>query len=148
MNKQLEELLRNGLSVAKTNKFRVTDEEKYAALLDRICGEKDEIVYDTTSEDEYGFVLHSFSAFDEIIYDGEGGYNTFEEEFIPALQEILPETEVFLLVSHHIIGMQQLHSHCYIVTKDDFQVLVMDKLVRDFVSDMLEDTSFVHYLDE
>lgn len=149
MDKQLEGLLEKGFSVARTNLFRVTDEAKYAELFANICGEHDEMVYDMTTEDEYGFTLHAFSVFDEVIFEDYAGCDAFKEEFIPALQEILPETEAFLMVAHHILGRAKLHSHVYIVTKDDFQVLIMDELVRDKAEEMLGDNArYVHFLDD
>lgn len=80
----------NYCATARTNYFRVTDEEKYSQLFSHLTDVQD------FTRSENGVVFHGFGSYESVEYapddEGDGGFDFF----VAKLQEILPDGEAFI----------------------------------------------------
>lgn len=84
------------LATARTNYFRVTDEERYQEFFKHLVANGE--VEDFTKEQD-GVVYHGFGAYASIDYqvDLENEESEFDFDcFVKELQKILPEDEAFI----------------------------------------------------
>lgn len=130
----LEEMEKEVIVVCRTNFFRVTDEDEYNLLFESIGTENYQEVRDLTQiREEDGSFEHAFGAFDTIIWEDKDFENGFFDEFIPRLQEILPDDEVFVLHTVTINGLSKIDSSILMVTNDNMEISHSDKVINDLV---------------
>ena len=87
----------NYIATARTNYFRVTDEERYAELFAGLLSEDQ--IYDFTKTDSDGVTRHCFGSYDAIDWYAEEDEDHEDPDFgrfLIELQRILPEDEAFM----------------------------------------------------
>lgn len=82
----------NYVAAARTNYFRVTDEQKWQGLFEGLCAEDIE----DFSEVKNGVMYHGFGGYDSIDYFDPDTEEYSFDLFLRKLQKILPEDEAFI----------------------------------------------------
>ena len=125
------------LAVARTNYFRVTDEERYQELFEHLVTNGD--VQDFT-EERNGVVYHGFVAYASIDYqidleneESECDFDYFLEE----LQKILPEDEAFVYQESGHEKLLQVDGYALEVTSKDVRGECLSSWVKDTVKELL-----------
>ena len=136
----------NYMGTARTNYFRVTDEEKYKKLSAHLLSE--DTIHDFTFTKD-NVVWHGFGAYSSIEFELPDENANSEEtddpeivdifEFGKRLQEILPEGEAFIYQECGYEKLRYVTAFCVIATKDDLKCLDMTNSAIKMARDMLKD---------
>lgn len=111
---------------ARTNYFRVTDEEKYNELFENLVGDEWEVEDFTKTEN--GVILHGFGSFGSIDYrvpnddadeDFDDDYDF--DQFLTELQKILPDDEAFIYMEAGHEKLCYINGFSIVVTKDNIE---------------------------
>ena len=125
------------IATARTNYFRVTDEQKYQKLFKGLVS--DNQLFDFTKE-ENGIVFHAFGSYGWISYEtgqDDGESNDGFDFFLEELQQILPDDEAFV---YQEIGHEKLRyvtGGAVVVTSKVIKQLGLDTLVKDTIETLL-----------
>lgn len=115
-------------SKARTNHFKVADEEKYSQLLARLVGE----VKEHSETDENGITTHVLCFGDNPFYtktvETEEDYEF--DGFFDAMQSILPDDEIFIYQHIGSEGYRYLNSYCVMVTNKEIKTIAMDNIIK------------------
>ena len=103
------------MSTARTNYFRVTDEEKYKELFNHLCGEDN--IHDFSKE-KNGILYHGFGSYGNIDYIDENEEYDFNA-FLDELQKILPEDEAFMYFESGYEKLRYVTGFSIVVTKKE-----------------------------
>ena len=130
---------------ARTNYFRVTDEEKYNELFKKLVGDNCEEVYDFTKE-ENGVKLHGFGCYGTIDFlvsspdaeDPEYDWDVFTKK----LQEILPEDEAFIYMENGHEKLCTVSGFSVIVTKDKVECVDICSTALEKAREMLNNKDY------
>lgn len=130
---------------ARTNYFRVTDEEKYNELFKKLVGDNGEEVYDFTKE-ENGVKLHGFGCYGSIDFlvsspDAEDPEYYFDF-FLKELQKILPEDEAFIYLENGHEKLCCVSGFSIIVTKDKIESVDIRATALEKAKEMLNNKDF------
>lgn len=119
---------------ARTNYFRVTDEDRYQKLFSGLIGD----VMDFTKKNEEGVLLHGFGAYDSIcwIEDGDKGEEGFDS-FCDKLREILPEDEAFIYLEAGSEKLRYVTGVFTVVTKKEVRWGEINDLAVSAARDIL-----------
>lgn len=129
--------MKNYKCVAKTNFFRVTDEEKYQELILRLSSIHDfmntMVAIEDLSKEKDGVLYHCFGTYTPLKFldeeDCELGFGVFVSE----LQQILPKDEVF---SYMVLGHEEFNH------VDGHVLIAMDeKVVTKTLSQIAKETA-------
>jgi len=120
----------NYYATCKTNKFRVTDEERYRILSSGLCAED-------LSEREFPGNGHSFAAYDAPFWQDphgelEDGFDTFVSE----LQKILPEGEAFIYLESGCEKLRYVGGGYIVATKDEIRRGEINSLSEEIAWEM------------
>ena len=146
----------NYYSASRTNYFRVTDEVKYAALIERLTVGEGEL-YDFTKTDENGVIWHGFGAYDTIDYlnpaydefgddEDEFDEDAFDEEdyedydldaFLKELATILPDGEAFILFNAGHEKLRYISGSAIIVTNKGIDSVGLEEMAVAKAADLL-----------
>lgn len=105
---------------ARTNYFKVTDEERYAELFANLVASDGDEVEDFTKE-ENGVILHGFGAMSSIDYrvsDGDNPEYDFDV-FLDEIQKILPDDEAFIYMETGHEKLCYLTGYAIVVTSKE-----------------------------
>ena len=130
---------------ARTNYFRVTDEEKYNELLKKLVGDNGEEVYDFTKE-KNGVKLHGFGCYGSIDFlvsspDAEDPEYDWDV-FVKKLQEILPEDEAFIYMENGHEKLCTVSGFSIIVTKDKVESVDIRSTALEKAREMLNNKDY------
>lgn len=106
----------NYMATARTNYFRVTDEEKYKELFKGLCSESD--IHDFSKEKD-GVLYHCFGSYDYITYYDENNCDYDFDYFLDKLQEILPDDEAFMYFESGYEKLRYITGFSIIVTSKE-----------------------------
>ena len=130
----------NYMATARTNYFRVTDEEKWQELFNGLCCEDE--IHDFT-EDREGVKYHGFGAYASIEYmskvyiEGEteeDGYDDYEydfDEFITELKKILPDDEAFVYMEAGNEKLRYVTGFVMVVTNKETKSMSLDSWAKE-----------------
>ena len=108
----------NYAAVARTNYFRVTDEEKYQKLFKNLRPEGHVVDFSCVVDDQ---IWHGFGAFTDITYgDEENSYSDIDI-FITKLQDILPDDEAFIYVESGHENLRAVTGYYIVATKKEIR---------------------------
>lgn len=130
---------------ARTNYFRVTDEEKYSVLFSKLVSDNGNEVHDFTKE-ENGVKLHCFGCFGSIDFlvsspdaeDPEYDWDVFTKK----LQEILPEDEAFIYLENGHEKLCLVSGFSVIVTKDKVEYVDIRSTALEKAREMLNNKNY------
>lgn len=132
-------------SCARTNYFRVTDEEKYKKLFEGLTAE-DRVEDFTETRD--GVIWHGFGSYSCIFWtSGEEDEECTRDDFYTQLQEILPEDEAFIYLENGYEKLRYLTGFAEIVTKHDIRYVSVDDMALAEARNMLGNPDFTTQLD-
>lgn len=100
----------------RTNYFRVTDEEKYQKLFNRLGSEYQ---IEDFSEVKDGVMYHGFGAYGTIDFYDENDLEIDFDIFLKEMQEILPDNEAFIYFETGNEKLKYLVGSCIIVTNKE-----------------------------
>ena len=110
----------NYCEIARTNYFRVTDEERYQELFNHLTSE--DKIYDFTRTDKNGITWHAFGSFSYIQYKiDENDCWADRDVFFDELQKILPDNEAFIFMSVGHEKLAYVNGFSVIITNKDIQ---------------------------
>ena len=128
------------LATARTNYFRVTDEEKYSKLFNRLrCEDR---IEDFT-ENKDGVIYHGFGAYGSIDYlasnEEDSDYLAGDEEdseynwdeFITELQKILPDDEAFIYMESGYEKLRYVTGFILVVTSKEIKSMSLDSWAKE-----------------
>ena len=108
----------NYYETARTNYFRVTNEERYQELFNNLSSEDD--IHDFTFTDKEGVTWHGFGSYGYIDYKvSEDDWD--REVFFQELQKILPDNEAFIFMASGYEKLRYVTGYSIIVTNKDIQ---------------------------
>ncbi len=125
------------LAMARTNYFRVTDEERYQELFKHLVVNGE--IKDFTEERD-GVIYHGFGAYGSIDYqvDLENEESELDfDYFVKELQKILPEDEAFV---YQESGYEKLHygdGCAIVVTSKDVREKCLSSWVENTMKELL-----------
>ena len=122
----------NYLATARTNYFRVTNEEKYQELFSKLVSE-DEIEDFTEVKD--GITYHGFGAYAPIEYFDNDEYDF--DMFIEELQKILPEDEAFMYFEVGSEKIRYLVGYACVVTHNEIKEMNLDSWAKNTAKNLL-----------
>lgn len=129
----------NYMATFRTNYFRVTDENKYKELFEKLSGE--DVVQDFSYTDDNGNILHGFGCYGCIGY-----YNEDEEYdldlFFEELQEILPDDDAMIWIKAEYEKLRYVIGSAIVVTKDDIQSMDINTWAVHTARKMLKNENF------
>ena len=133
----------NYMASARTNYFRVTDEEKYKELFNGLCGEDD--IADFTKE-ENGVVYHGFGSYCSIEYcapsEEDDDYEYNFDAFLDELQKILPDDEVFVYMEAGNEKLRYVSGYVIVMTNKECKSMSLDNWARQQAKQMLNNDDF------
>jgi hypothetical protein len=135
----------NYIAATRTNYFKVTDEEKLCALLDKCTTDEDDSVVLCPKIENDGSKTFSFYCEGALMGIAIGDEDSPEydfEEFIRELQSILPDDEAVIITEVGREKMRYLVGEARIITKNDFSFLSLDVLSRNAACDMLKNSNW------
>lgn len=125
------------LAMARTNYFRVTDEEKYQELFKHLVANGE--IKDFTNEQD-GVIYHGFGAYSSIDYqvdlkdkESELDFDYFEKE----LQKILPEDEAFVYQESGYENLRYGDGCALVVTSKDVRGECLSSWVEETITELL-----------
>ena len=133
----------NYCSTARTNYFRVTDEEEYINLFEGLYGYED-AVHDFTEERE-STLWHGFGSYSSICWrenPNEEPETTGLDEFYGRLQKILPDDEAFIYMEAGAEKLRYVVGAADIVTNKGIRTMEMTDLAIENARQMLNNPDF------
>lgn len=130
----------NYRATARTNYFRVTDEEKWQKLFNGLCCEGE--IYDFTEERD-GIKYHGFGAYDSIDYmfkvhiEGETEEDSYDDydydwdKFITELKKILPDDEAFIYMESGYEKLRYVTGFVLVVTNKETKSMSLDNWAKE-----------------
>lgn len=125
------------LATARTNYFRVTNEEKYQELFKHLIANDE--VRDFT-EDRSGVLYHSFRAYGSIDYQVDLEDEESEcdfDHFVKELQKILPEDEAFVYQESGHEKLRYVDGCALVVTSEEVRGECLSSWVTETVKELL-----------
>lgn len=118
----------NYMTASRTNYFRVTDEDKYSKLFNRLISED---TIDDFTETKDGVIYHAFGCYGSIFYeDYETGDCSFDL-FLSELQKILPEDEAFILFESGHEKLRYVTAYSVVCTKKTIRYFdIIDESIK------------------
>lgn len=126
----------NYIGVSRTNYFRVTDEERYQMLYQKLSGGESEL-YDFSCTDDAGVLWHGFGAYDSVDFYPDGKECPAWDIYLLELQKILPEDEAFIYLES---GHEKLRDVCgfvWVCTKKEIRFMSLSQWALDASRDIL-----------
>lgn len=118
----------NYYETARTNYFRVTNEERYKELFNKLLSEDD--IVDFTFTDKEGITWHGFGSYGCIDYKvSEDDFN--REVFFKEMQTILPDNEALIFMASGYEKLRYVTGYSVIVTNKDIQYV---DIINDAIS--------------
>lgn len=124
----------NYLATARTNYFRVTDEERYQKLFEHLVAGDE--VKDLTKERD-GVLYHGFGAYGSIDWQENEEADCDFNHFLEELQKILPDDEAFI---YQEVGHEKLHSvdgYGFVVTSKEIRAESISSWAKEMVEELL-----------
>lgn len=120
----------NYICAYRTNYFRVTDENKYAELFQRLSGE--DLVDFSKTTDDGKTILHGFGGYGGLSYaegddDDAGGI----DEFMRDLQSILPDDEAAEYIEGGNEKLRYVTGYALFVTSEEAHWIDLGSWFRD-----------------
>ena len=128
----------NYVAVARTNLFKVTDEERYQELFSHLVVEGE--IQDLTEEREDG-LYHGFGAYDSINYrmDLEGEQVDYDfDYFLEELQKILFDDEAFIYQESGHEKLRCVDGNVIVVTSKEIRHKSLSIWAEATVKELLE----------
>ena len=122
----------NYMATARTNYFRVTDEDKYSELFNGLCSEDN--IEDFTKEKD-GVIYHGFGSYDSINYLVDDEYDF--DEFLIELQKILPDDEVFIYMESGYEKLRYVVGFVVVVTSKEIKSMSLDTWAKEQAKQLL-----------
>lgn len=125
------------LATARTNYFRVTNEEKYQELFKHLVANGE--VKDFTKEQD-GVLYHGFGAYASIDYQVDLEDEESEcdfDHFIEELQKILPEDEAFVYQESGHEKLRCVDGCAFVVTSKEVRGECLSSWVTETVKELL-----------
>ena len=113
----------NYMGTARTNYFRVTDEEKWQELFNGLCCQ--DAIHDFTEEKD-GVKYHGFGAYDSIEYIDEETEEYDFGVFVNELQKILPDNEAFIYMESGYEKLRYVTGFVLVVTNKETKSMSLD----------------------
>lgn len=129
----------NYTAVARTNYFKVTDEEEYQKLFSNLITTIGEDIEDFT-EVRDGVTYHGFGSYDSISYRLDCQDDCCECDigvFLEKIQKILPDNEAFIYFEARYEKLRYVAEYCLIVTKNDIKRITLDDMPIEYVKNLL-----------
>lgn len=126
----------NYCELARTNYFKVTDEEKLNEIIAQCHGNEDTIhlCHKIDANGTKRFMFYCEGSILGFRCD-EDFYNY--DSFCSALQKILPEDEAIMITEIGHEKMRYLYGGIVVITKDNYQCQNLDRIGRRIAKDML-----------
>lgn len=124
---------------ARTNYFRVTDEEKYKELFQGLSAEDN--VHDFTKECD-GVIWHGFGSYSGIYWTSGEEDDCSRDNFYAQLQAILPEDEAFIYMESGNEKLRYITGFAEIVTKKKIRYVSVDHMAMKAAKQMLKNPDF------
>lgn len=121
-------------ATARTNYFRVTDEEKYQELFSKLVSD-DEIEDFTEIKD--GITYHGFGAYAPVEYLDNDEYEYDFDIFLEKLQKILPKDEAFMYFEVGNEKLRFLTGYACVVTHDKIKEMNLDNWAKKVAKNLL-----------
>ena len=118
----------NYMATARTNYFRVTDEEKWQELFNGLCCEDE--IHDFT-EERNGVKYHGFGAYDFINYLGGNEEECDWEKFVTELKKILPDDEAFIYIEVGNEKLRYVNGFVIVVTNKKIKSMSLDNWAEE-----------------
>ena len=129
----------NYTAVARTNYFRVTDEEEYQKLFSNLITTIGEDIEDFT-EVRDGVTYHGFGSYDSISYKLDCQDDCCECDigvFLEKIQKILPDDEAFMYFEVGNEKLRYVTAYCFIVTKNEIKSMSLDDVSIEYAKKLL-----------
>lgn len=135
----------NYSGITRTNYFRVTDEEKYKEIIDKIDCECGLSFWEKT--DEKGVKRHGFGGYGSLYsYDEETGDDMLDD-VLESLTEVLPEDEAIIITEIGNEKLRYLVGQSIVITRSMIQFVDLRSVTMATARSMLENPDFVTQLD-
>ena len=120
----------NYMATARTNYFRVTDENRYSELFDKLYCE--DSIEDFT-ENKDGIIYHGFGAYGTIDYlvGDEDDCEYDWDEFITELKKILPDDEAFIYMESGYEKLRYVTGFVLVVTNKETKSMSLDSWAKE-----------------
>ena len=136
----------NYMATARTNYFRVTDEDRYQDLFSGLVAEDD--IHDFTETGEDGVIRHGFGTYGWMSFEeDEDGGDTGMDSFFEELKEILPDDEAFIYTEVGNEKLRYVVGYSAVVTNKEVKYLDLTNLAIDTASKMLGVAEFKTQMD-
>ena len=117
----------NYYATARTNYFRVTDENKYTKLF---TGLTSECTVEDFSKEVDGVLYHGFGSYDTIAYWDEEKEEFNFDLFLEQLQKILPDDEAFIYMEAGYEKLRYVNGFCIVVTNKEIKTMYLDEWAK------------------
>lgn len=129
----------NYIATARTNYFKVTDEDKYNEWFSKLLAE--DIIQDFTETKEDGTILHGFGSYAHIDFTG---YHFDDDEeiekeidLIPELQELLPDGEAFIYLEAGNEKLRYVLGYALIVTNAEARGVNLNVVAEEVAKELV-----------
>lgn len=135
------------IGTTRTNYFRVTDEDEYQRLFEKLVSDDGEVI-DFTEADDTGQLMHGFGAYGSIYaLAEEDGDDDFDAAFLTPLQAILPKNEAFILMTAGWEKLRYVVGGVTVLTHDKYRYVDTHTMAVTMARDMLDNPDFATQLD-
>lgn len=128
----------NCTAVARTNYFRVTDEEKYQELFKHLVA--DSKIQDFSKEQD-GILYHGFEVYSLIDYEVDGEYDF--DIFLEELQKILPKEEAFIYQDVGNEKLRYIEGSAIVLTAEGCQIMNITEWIENSLAEMINNDGAV-----
>ena len=125
----------NYMAVTRTNYFRVTDEDRYKELFEKLTSEDD--IEDFTKRTEDGVILHGFGCYGDVEYYDDDADEYDFDEWLSKLQEIIPDDEAFILESSGYEKLRYVTGWVVVVTRKEIASMSCDSWAKKKAKELL-----------
>lgn len=126
---------------ARTNYFRVTNEERYLELLNTLTSNEGE-VFIFSEKPENGTLTHAFGADGMICCYHDGNEVDDFDWFLSELQKILPDDEAFILFEAGHEKLNYVNGYATIVTCNNIENISLENEAIKVAKKLLENENF------
>ena len=128
----------NYITMARTNYFRVTDEDRYQELLAMLTSE--DTIHDFTYTDKNNIRWHGFGCYGSVIYapdDEDEDENVKFDDWLHELQKILPDDDAFILFGNGYEKLRCVDGWVTVVTSKEIHDMTLDYWAKDMARQLL-----------
>lgn len=127
-------------STYRTNYFKVTDEEEYQKLFEKVKSCAEDLADFSRTED--GETLHGFGGYGSIDYCDENEEYLGIDSFFDELSKILPDNEAVIYTEVGNEKLNYLAAYSIVATNEDVKIVDLRECAKDKAKEMLNDKDY------